>query len=278
MCDASGCCVKEEPLPEEHKEQPEEPHHEPEHVETPEHVEEPHAPEEPHHEHETPEHEPETPEHIEPETPEEVHKEPETPAETPDEHAQEPHSPEEPHHEHETPEHKEPETPEEHIPETSEEEHKEPEHIEPQEPEEPHKEPEVLEPEQPKEPEIPEKEYACKEAGVFADDEDESSFFYCYLKSAHIKCAAGTVFINGVCNVKDPHYEEHISCAHEGYFRNPYDCSRFYRCYYNDAVERANAHLRIAFYSCSNSMVFDNTAQTCVLPAHTQSCENMQLV
>jgi len=301
MCDANGCCVKEEPQPE----QPEE-HKEPE---TPEEHKEPEAPEEPHHEPETPEHkepevpeehkEPEVPEeHKEPETPEEhkepevpeEHKEPETPEEhkepeTPEEH-KEPEAPEEPHHEPETPEIKDPEVPEEHKEPETPEEHKEPEqpeeHKEPEEPQEPHKEPEVQEPEQPeqpKEPEVPEKEYACKEPGVFVDDEDESSFFYCYLKSAHIKCAPGTVFSKavGACQIKDPHYEEHISCAHEGYYRNPYDCNRFYRCYYNDPNERAAGHLRIAFYSCTTSMVFDNFAQTCVLPSATQTCENMQL-
>jgi hypothetical protein len=277
MCDVNGCCVKEEPQPE----QPEE-HKEPE---TPVEHKEPEAPEEPHHEPEQPaEHqEPETPvEHKEPEVPEEhidcskensmcseepEHKEPEVPEEH-----KEPEAPEEPHHEPETPEeHKEPETPVEHP-----EEHKEPE-----EPKEPHEEPEEPhhEPEQPKEPEVPEKEYACKEPGVFADDEDETSFFYCYLKSAHIKCAEGTVFSKATnqCAPLDPHYAEHITCAHEGYFRNPYDCNRFYRCYYNDATERANGHLRVAFYQCSPSMVFDNTAQTCVMPAHTQACDNILL-
>jgi len=204
-----------------------------------------------------------------------VHPEPET------------HEPKEPVEPHVEPEPHEPHVPEPephdpHVPETDPHVPEEPK--EPEVPHEPHTPEEHKEvPEQPKEPEVvPEKVYSCSEAGVFADPEDESSFFRCYLKSAHIKCAEGLLFDKESHQCYKPippetDFNKLVSCSKEGFFRNPYDCKRFYRCYFNDEVERTEGFLRIGFFQCRDDMVFDETAHTCVLAATTDICQNKQV-
>jgi len=190
-------------------------------------------------------------------------------------HPEEPHEPVEPHEPHEPVNPEEPHEPvEPHEPHVPEEPH------EPVvEPHEPHVPEEPKTPEEPKIPETPEKEYSCSEAGVFSDSEDESSFFRCYLKSAHIKCAEGMVFSKETHECLKPippevDFEKLVSCSHEGFFRNPYDCKRFYRCYHNDEVERAEGNLRIGFFQCRDDMVFDEASQACVLASITDECHN----
>jgi len=126
---------------------------------------------------------------------------------------------------------------------------------------------------------VPEKEYACKEPGVFADDEDETAFFRCFLRSAHVKCEQGFVFNKKSAECEkvlpvETDYEKLITCSQEGYFRNPYDCQRFYRCYFNDESERTAGHLRVGFFKCNNEMVFDSVSHTCVPPERADACNN----
>jgi len=107
-------------------------------------------------------------------------------------------------------------------------------------------------------------------------------FFRCYLKSAHIKCAEGMVFNKETheCHTPvpaEPDFEKLVSCSHEGFFRNPFDCKRFYRCYHNDELEKTAGVLRIGFFQCRDDMVFEEASQTCVLATATQECKNIQV-
>jgi hypothetical protein len=166
------------------------------------------------------------------------------------------------------------------------------EHEEPKEPEDPHHEDNHEEPKDPdpehenKDPEPPkeevEKQYNCVQPGEFVDEEDATSFFRCYLKSAHIKCADGMVFDHEkkVCHTPVPpevDFEQLITCKNEGYYRNPYDCKRFFRCYFSDESERTANHLRVAFYQCPLDHVFDNVATTCMQAENTAKCENREI-
>ncbi len=56
--------------------------------------------------------------------------------------------------------------------------------------------------------------------------------------------------------------------------RNPYDCKRFYRCYFNDEIDRKEGNLRIALQKCSNDMVFDETYHMCLLASTAAKCDN----
>jgi len=214
---------------------------------------------------------------------EHIVEEPKEPVEPVDPHVpEEPKEPVEPHEPHVPEEPKEPVEPHEPVDPHQPEEPKEP--VEPHEPVDPHEphtpeDPIVVEPEP--EP-VQEKEYACSEAGVFADSEDETAFFRCYLKSAHVKCAEGLLFDKEQNQClkplpEEPDFEKMVSCSAEGFFRNPYDCKRFYRCYYNTETERQEGNLRIGFFQCRDDMVFDNTAHTCVLASTTAKCENLMV-
>jgi len=63
--------------------------------------------------------------------------------------------------------------------------------------------------------------------------------------------------------VTEPNWSKLIPCRKEGYFRNPYNCSKFYQCYKNDKTETT---LRFANFKCSSGLVFDETeeVQTCI--------------
>jgi hypothetical protein len=61
--------------------------------------------------------------------------------------------------------------------------------------------------------------------------------------------------------VTEPNWSKLIPCREEGYFRNPYNCSKFYRCYKNEETETT---LRFANFSCLSHLLFDETEKTCV--------------
>ncbi len=56
--------------------------------------------------------------------------------------------------------------------------------------------------------------------------------------------------------------------------RNPYDCKRFYYCYFENEVERKEGNLRITFSKCNDDMIFDETYEMCVLASTTAKCHN----
>ncbi len=58
--------------------------------------------------------------------------------------------------------------------------------------------------------------------------------------------------------------------------RDPYDCKRFYRCYFNDEIDRKEGKIRIAWHKCINDMVFDETYDMCVLASTAAKCDNKE--
>ena len=70
-------------------------------------------------------------------------------------------------------------------------------------------------------------------------------------------------------------YEMNIQCETIGQFRNPYDCHKYYRCYYKD---KSDMFLDIEFYKCKDElMVFDEVTDHCVDHTKTSRCLNKQI-
>jgi len=146
----------------------------------------------------------------------------------------------------------------------------------------------------------------CQTEGYFRNPYDCNKFFRCYyndetermqgeLRMANFRCASGLVFDNShrvcvksedtaVCtNIAltqepvEPVVTFDLVCSHEGYYRNPYDCNRFYRCYFNDQSERSVNMIRLANFKCQDGMVFDTIHHVCVLPHNAEVCNNKQI-
>jgi hypothetical protein len=56
--------------------------------------------------------------------------------------------------------------------------------------------------------------------------------------------------------------------------RNPYECHRFYRCYYNHHSETT---LNLALFVCGQGKVFDEVSKNCVPEERTSVCDNRAL-
>jgi len=65
-------------------------------------------------------------------------------------------------------------------------------------------------------------------------------------------------------------------CQKEGHFRNPFDCTRFYRCHVDETGK-----MRVYDYSrypCSSGMVFDEIEEVCLPASQSAKCNNKHLV
>lgn len=65
-----------------------------------------------------------------------------------------------------------------------------------------------------------------------------------------------------------------IECKTEGFFRNPYNCQKIFRCFYSNKNE---VLMDIEFYSCTNGLVFDNGLKKCMFGFETEKCLNEQI-
>lgn len=62
-------------------------------------------------------------------------------------------------------------------------------------------------------------------------------------------------------------------CSEEGFFRNPNDCVKFYRCVRNEGED----YFRVYDFACGPGTVFDPTISTCNHPNSAPPCDNQQL-
>jgi len=117
----------------------------------------------------------------------------------------------------------------------------------------------------------------CSEQGVFANphDPEHRTFIRCELEPIELQCDEGFLFNEEVLMcVEKPqppapvdlnavNWREILTCDPEvvdKYFRNPYDCSKFYRCYTQGEFKRMDP------MTCLPTMIFDEVLETC-LPA-----------
>jgi len=117
----------------------------------------------------------------------------------------------------------------------------------------------------------------CSEQGVFANphDPEHRTFIRCELEPIELQCDEGFIFNEeSLMCVEKPqppapvnldlvNWREVLTCDPEvvdKYFRNPYDCSKFYRCYTQGEFKRMDP------MTCLPSMIFDEVLETC-LPA-----------
>ncbi|XP_054154810.1 uncharacterized protein LOC128953350 [Oppia nitens] len=66
-------------------------------------------------------------------------------------------------------------------------------------------------------------------------------------------------------------WTQQLDCPEEGYFRNPNDCHKFYRCHTG-----AKGKLQRTLYNCNpTDAIFDEQLRVCVTPEETDSCEDI---
>jgi len=109
----------------------------------------------------------------------------------------------------------------------------------------------------------------CSEGMVF--DETHST---CVVKDAECVNKNFPHEPEDIIEISEPDYDRILKCTHEGYFRNPYECHRFYRCFYNHYSEE---HLRLATYICGHGKVFDEVSKNCIPAESAAECHNKQL-
>ena len=64
--------------------------------------------------------------------------------------------------------------------------------------------------------------------------------------------------------------ETTLECTRQGYYRNPEDCSQFYRCVKFNQYEN---DYTIFEYACPNGLVFDDRWEVCVWPSQASPCD-----
>jgi hypothetical protein len=69
-------------------------------------------------------------------------------------------------------------------------------------------------------------------------------------------------------------YEKYLLCPHEGYFRDPYNCHNFYRCYYNGGENDKTKLTKTSLGSCSSNLVFNESKEVCDHPENSDECNN----
>ncbi|XP_076366008.1 uncharacterized protein LOC143254967 [Tachypleus tridentatus] len=69
---------------------------------------------------------------------------------------------------------------------------------------------------------------------------------------------------------RNPDVSELI-CTHEGFFRNPTDCGKFYGC---ADLTGSNMTFNVVQYDCPDGSVFDETTCSCKLPQFAPPCTN----
>ncbi len=94
-----------------------------------------------------------------------------------------------------------------------------------------------------------------------------------------LECREGDVFDESTekCiteSIKlEPDWKQYISCEKEGFFHNPYNCHKYYRCFTlgNDPT------LQLAFFNCPVNDVWDNLSQTCIPKSIYGECHDLPL-
>ncbi|XP_076327753.1 uncharacterized protein LOC143234349 [Tachypleus tridentatus] len=67
-------------------------------------------------------------------------------------------------------------------------------------------------------------------------------------------------------------YDSGLPCSRDGYFRNPYDCGKFYRCV---DFEGNGKQFTVFSFNCSDGLVFDEEKTTCNRANDTAPCDQL---
>lgn len=106
----------------------------------------------------------------------------------------------------------------------------------------------------------------CTKVGFNVNPYDPSrkTFVNCAFEKKEFHCESGYEFNpkEQKCVEKVIDWFKNIHCpdnSTDEYYRNPYNCSYFYRCY------RQGNHVRLGPMKCLSTMYFDDALQTCIL-------------
>ncbi|PRD36140.1 UNVERIFIED_CONTAM: hypothetical protein NCL1_09529 [Trichonephila clavipes] len=116
----------------------------------------------------------------------------------------------------------------------------------------------------------------CTEEGYFRDPDDCSKYYRCIdegdgtLTREEFSCAEDEVFDEEMryCNRKDLAPPCGKECTEEGYFRDPDDCSKYYRC-----IDEGDGTLTREEFSCAEDEVFDEEMRYCNRKDLAPPCE-----
>lgn len=70
-----------------------------------------------------------------------------------------------------------------------------------------------------------------------------------------------------------PELKAEVLCKKVGYFRNPYDCSLYYRCYVDEFGRMILFDYRDR--PCSPGLIFDEKQEVCAFPYTTSECHTI---
>jgi hypothetical protein len=119
-------------------------------------------------------------------------------------------------------------------------------------------------------------QFSCTTFGNFSDKRSKHSYFSCDYEYVIHECREGDVFdeTSEKCITElEPDWKQYISCEKEGFFRNPYKCHKFYRCF----TLGNGPTLRLEFFNCSVNDVWDNLTQTCIPKLIYGECHDLPL-
>ncbi|KAG8188925.1 hypothetical protein JTE90_014977 [Oedothorax gibbosus] len=122
-------------------------------------------------------------------------------------------------------------------------------------------------------------DFQCEEEGFFRDSVDCRKYYECkrdggQLVKIECECPEGQVFdVDGwYCNARELappcDGDAPFRCEGEGFFRDPEDCSRYFRC------AREGDRLEETRFECPNGTVFDEEGRYCNAPELAPSCDN----
>ena len=126
----------------------------------------------------------------------------------------------------------------------------------------------------------------CSAVGLYKLPNDPSNrkYYSCVLKAELMVCPFGQIFDEtlALCvNIESTtittttetlptvvrtsttpsiDWNKYFHCTKEGFFKNPYDCTRFYRCYKN---EGDNRHIWLSTFKCPPNQLYDEKLETC---------------
>ncbi|GFT69537.1 uncharacterized protein NPIL_500371 [Nephila pilipes] len=123
-------------------------------------------------------------------------------------------------------------------------------------------------------------EFECQDEGFFKHPTDCKKYYECKrdeetgeLIKIDCECSEGMVFDEDgwYCNAEElapPCNDSSFKCEEEGFFRDPEDCSRYYRC------NRTGSSFRRERFQCQEGTVFDEEGRYCNAPELSQPCDN----
>ncbi|XP_067128942.1 uncharacterized protein [Centruroides vittatus] len=64
-------------------------------------------------------------------------------------------------------------------------------------------------------------------------------------------------------------YDQDLECTREGYYQNPFDCGKFYRCV---KFHQFSDEFTVFHYECPHGLVFDERYEVCNWPSWSERC------